>query len=364
MAFHKDHPLPGSRPGTLVIPEGSPPPKIHLVRYAADRVESVPVAHPDEIPAMLRSDEVTWVDVQGFGDEEVLRTLARIFGLSPLALEDAVNAPQRAKSEPYDGYQLVISRVPQLDDEGVIRTPQVCFVIGPRFLLTFQKDRLGLFEPVRERLRSGIGPIRESGPDYLAYALIDTMVDLYYPIVESLSQKLDDLEDDVLDEMSPGSLGEIHQLRRQLVILRRIGWPQREMVSALVRERSPFLSDTVRNYLRDTQDHMAQIAELIDSTRDLATGLSDVFVSNLGHRTNEIMKVLTLMASIFIPLTFLAGIYGMNFEYMPELRERWGYFLVLGVMVLVALGMVLYFRRRGWMGSPPGGRKPRRRPGS
>ena len=206
MAFHKAHPRPGSRPGTLVIPEGSPPPRIHLVRYAADRVESAPVAHPEEIPALLRPDEMAWVDVQGFGDEDALRALARIFQLSPLALEDAVNAPQRAKSEPYDGYQLVISRVPLLEESGEIRTPQVCFIIGPRFLLTFQDTRLGLFEPVRERLRSGIGPIRESGPDYLAYAMIDTMVDLYYPIVESLSQKLDDLEDDVLGEMSPGAL--------------------------------------------------------------------------------------------------------------------------------------------------------------
>jgi magnesium transporter len=203
---------------------------------------------------------------------------------------------------------------------------------------------------VRERLRAGHGTIRQRGPDYIAYAILDTLVDRYYPVAESLSERLDELEDPAMDADDPETLNRIHVIRRQVAVLRRVGWPQREAVGQMARERLPFVSDEVRTFLRDTEDHIRQVMELLDSLREISMGLTEIFLTNVSHRTNEIMKVLTLMASIFIPLTFIAGIYGMNFEYMPELDDRIAYPLVLGVMVLVAVAMIAFFLRQGWIG--------------
>jgi len=350
--FTKHNPEIGARPGTLAIPPGSPPPKIALVEYGADRVERRQVADVAELRSSYETNTVTWVDVQGLGDEAVIRAIGEAFELHPVALENAVNVPQRAKTELYPHHQLIIARTPILDGERV-RTPQVCFVLGKRYLLTFQERYFGFFDPVRERIQAGIGAIRTAGPDYLAYALIDAMVDRYYPIAQRMSDRLEDLEDFVVDNPHPDVLSHIHALRRQLAVLRRVGWPQREAINALIREETPFIADETKVFLRDTHDHIAQIVELIDSSKEMASDLAESYLSNVSHRTNEIMKVLTLMASIFIPLTFLAGIYGMNFENMPELRARDGYFVVLAVMVVLAGAMTAYFRRRGWIGRPP-----------
>jgi magnesium transporter len=358
MRFHKHHPSVGARPGTLVIPPDSPPPQIHLVHYDEAGVHESRAASPAGLAAHLAPGGVTWVDVGGLGDEAVVRALGEEFNLHPLALEDAVNAPQRAKSELYAHHQLIIARVPLFENGRVVGVPQVCFILGTNYLLTFQERRFGLFDPVRERVRAGIGPIRKLGPDYLMYALLDTLVDLYFPIAEELSLRLDELEDLVMEDPGPEILGEIHLLRRDITVLRRIGWPQREAISALVRDQTPFVHDEVRMFLRDTGDHMAQIVELIDSCREVATGVSEIYQSTVSQRTNEVMKVLTIMASIFIPLTFVAGIYGMNFEYMPELHAREGYFTVLVIMGLVVLGMLWYFRTRGWIGG--GGKRVKR----
>jgi magnesium transporter len=326
---------------------------VTVVQYDAGSVDRREITNLDELRAIRDTERVTWVDVQGLGDEAVLRAIGDIFELHPLALENAVNVPQRAKTEVYGNHQLVITRTPQIDDEGLVRTPQVCFIIGKRYLLTFQERYFGFFDPVRERLQAGIGPMRREGPDYLAYALIDAMIDRYYPVAQYLSDSLEELEDIVVEHPHPDVLARIHILRRQLVVLRRVGWPQREAINAMLRERTEFFDEENKVYLRDTYDHIAQIVELIDSAREMASDLADAYLSNVSHRTNEIMKVLTLMASIFIPLTFVAGIYGMNFEHMPELRTRNGYFVALGVMVALAVGMTVYFRRRGWVGMPP-----------
>jgi magnesium transporter len=269
--------------------------------------------------------------------------------------------PQRAKSELYEGHQLIIARTPQIDEDGIVRTPQVCFVVGKRYLITFQARYYGFFDPVRERIQDGRGAIRRQGPDYLAYALIDAMVDRYYPVAQQLSDALEDLEDLVVDNLHPELLARIQSARRQLVVLRRVGWPQREAIGTMLRERTPFFGEQTKLYLRDTHDHIAQIVELIDSSREMASDLAEAYLSNVSHRTNEIMKVLTLMASIFIPLTFIAGIYGMNFQNMPELSTRSGYFIILGLMAVLGVAMVLYFRHRGWFGSaPPPDFKPRK----
>jgi len=351
--FKKQNPEVGARPGTLAIPPDSPPPRITVVQYDAAGVERRQIEDPRELAGLLEPERVTWVDVQGLGDEAVLRAIAAAFALHPLALEDAVNVPQRAKSELYAQHQLIIARTPLVQDDGLLTTPQVCFILGERYLLTFQERYFGFFDAVRGRLQAGLGPMRRLGPDYLAYALVDAMIDRYYPVAQSLSDQLEELEDVVVEHPHPEVLARIHLLRRKLVVLRRVGWPQREAISAMLRESSPFFADDHKLYLRDTHDHIAQIMELIDSAREMASDLAEAYLSNVSHRTNEIMKVLTLMASIFIPLTFVAGIYGMNFENMPELGSRAGYYIVLVVMVTIAVVMVVFFRRRGWIGNPP-----------
>ncbi len=352
--FTKYNPEIGARPGTLAIPPDSPAPKITVVQYDPETVARHEVTDLSELRKLRDPDRVTWVDVQGLGDEAVLRAIGDAFELHPVALENAVNVPQRAKTELYEHHQLVIARTPVIGRDGMVRMPQVCFVIGPRYLLTFQERYFGFFDAVRERIQAGIGrPIRREGPDYLAYALIDAMVDRYYPVAQRLTDRLEELEDLVVSHPHPEVLARIHEIRRQLVVLRRVGWPQREAINAMLRERTPFVSERVLVFLRDTYDHIAQIVELIDSAREMASDMADAYLSNVSHRTNEIMKVLTLMASIFIPLTFVAGIYGMNFEYMPELQQRYGYYLVWGVMIVLAVTMTVFFRRRGWIGSPP-----------
>jgi magnesium transporter len=348
--FHKQNPPAGSRPGTLAIPPDSPPPRIHVYQYTADTLEERPIASVEELVPFAASEKTTWVDVRGLGDEAVLRRIAELFGIDGLSLEDAVNLPQRAKSEARDRHQVIITRLPFLTADGDVDTPQVCLLLGRRHLITFQERSLGAFDPVRDRLRSGIGPIRTLGPDYLAYALIDTVIDRYYPPAESLSHELEDLEDEIATGNNPEAMNRLHTIRRQLVVLRRVGWPQREAITSLVRDQTPFVTEEVRSYLRDTQDHIAQIVELIDSCREMTVSLMDIHLSAVSQRTNEVMKVLTIIASIFIPLTFIAGIYGMNFEHMPELHRRNAYPIVIISMVVVAGLMVAYFWHRGWIG--------------
>jgi magnesium transporter len=353
--FTKNNPEVGARPGTLAIPENSPEPRIRVTQYSSDAVEVFDIDDVATLPALVKSDWVTWVDIQGFGNEEKLRGVAAAFNLHPIALEHAVNVPQRAKAETYEGHNLVIARAPLFSTAGDMSVPQVCFIVGDGFLITFQERYLRFFDAVRERISLGGGQLRRHGADYLAYALIDAMVDRYYPVAQQLSDAIEDLEDWVVENPHPDVLKRIHDIRRQLVVLRRVGHPQREAINAMLRPQSPFFSEEVQVFVRDTRDHIAQIVELVDSSREMASDLADAYLSNVSHRSNEIMKVLTLMASIFIPLTFIAGVYGMNFEYIPELSIRQAYFFVWGVMILVAVFMIALFKSRGWIGTskPP-----------
>ncbi len=225
-------------------------------------------------------------------------------------------------------------------------------MLGRGYVLSFQERYGDVLDPVRVRIREGLGPMRASGADYLAYALLDTIVDGYYPVLEQVSDVLARLEERILTHPGPRSLNRLNRLKGLLVTLRRGIWPQREALNRLLRDGSPFISAEVRMYLRDTYDHAAQVVDVVDSHRELVAGLLNTYLSAVSNRTNDVMKLLTIMASIFIPLTFLAGIYGMNFEAMPELHTPWGYPALLGVMTLTALGMLYYFRRRGWLGEP------------
>lgn len=357
MKLLKRRPPVGASPGTLVIPASSPKPVIKLFDYGtADLVERT-ITDPAELPGYLDTETVTWVEVEGLGDEALIRHVGDVFGLHPLALEDAVNLPQRPKTESYEGFQLIITRLARFDAPNVdVQTEQVAIFLGPHFVLTLQERCGDVFDPVRARLRSGRGLLRKSGPDYLMYALLDAVVDGYYPVLEQLGEYLGDIEQKILNDPQPENLRSIYHGRRQLLELRRAIWPQREAVNSLIRDENSLISSNVRVYLRDIYDHAVQVIDVTETYRELATNLMDIYLSAVGQRTNEVMKVLTVVSSIFIPLTFIAGVYGMNFRFMPELTKRWGYPACLALMAIIAVGELVFFRSRGWLG----GRKPRK----
>ncbi len=338
----------GAAPGTLAIPADASPTRIHAYEYTAEIHRERDIEDLEDLRAYVKPETSVWVDVQGFADEDKLWKLAEIFGLHPLVLEDATNVPQRAKSEVHAHEHVIVCRVPMLGESGEVETPQVCLILGRGWLITVQDHRRGFFDPVRKQLREGVEEIRKHGVDYLAYALIDAVVDRYFPVVQDLAEQLEDLEAEVAERAAPSQLTRIQQLRRALTVIRRVGWPQREALGELSREPSAFVSDGVRVYLRDAEQHIRQIIELADSSRELAGLATEIYLSQLSQRTNEVMKVLTLISSIFIPLTFIVGVYGMNFDYMPELRMRYGYPVVMFAMAALAIGFGVWFRRRGW----------------
>lgn len=349
--FRKRHPPAGARPGTLVINGQAPKPHIRVIQYSPEGVEEREVPDVAQLQGFLAAEAVVWIDVQGLGDEKVLRSIGKLFHLHPLTLEDVVNVPQRPKVEPHDEHLFCITRMVMLRDGPAVEAEQVSLVVGHNYVLTFQERYGDVLDPVRQRIRQGKGPIRGAGAGYLAYVILDAVIDGYYPVMEALGEYLESLEQQIVSDPRPATLHRIHHVKRELLAIRRAVWPQREAINSLLREDSPYMPDTVRVYLRDCYDHCVQIMDVLETYRELAGGLMDVYLSSVGNRQNEVMKVLTITASIFIPLTFLAGIYGMNFENMPELSAKWGYPILLGAMILVTLVMVMYFRRRGWIGS-------------
>ena len=347
--FQKRHPPIGARPGTLVFAEDAPAPRISVMRYTPEAVHAAAATTIEEIEPHRGAAGVLWVDIQGLGDPALLQAVADMFSIHPLALEDVVNAPQRPKTETYDEHQLYISRMVRLDDERKVHIEQVTLFFGSDYVLTFQERYGDVFDPVRNRVRQNLGPLRRAGADYLAYALIDTIIDHYYPVIDDISEALERLEEQVMRDPSNRTLGEINRMKGALLDLRRGVWPQRDAVNALVRGDSDFVSEPVRTYFRDTYDHTVQLSDVIETYRDINGGLFNTYLSVVSNRMNEVMKVLTIMASIFIPLTFLAGIYGMNFDSMPELHLPWMYPVLLGLMAIIALGMIVFFRRKGWL---------------
>ncbi len=349
--FKKRHPKVGARPGTLVIPEGAPPPVITMTNYG-----SVGDAREETVDRVAQLEEafvegqVTWIDVQGFGDRTLLTQIGKLFDFHPLLLEDVVNVPQRAKSESYSDQLLLIVKMVTIDAASMIELEQVSITVGKNYVITFQEHPGDVLDPVRKRIRLGKGPIRQHGSDYLAYAIADTIIDAYYPALEIIGERLGELEDAVISHPSPKLLQELNQLKNRLVNLRRAIWPQREAINSLVRDSNALVTDEVRIFLRDTYDHCVQTSEVIEMYREMLTGMMNTYLSSVANRTNDVMKVLTVVATIFIPLTFMAGIYGMNFDHMPELHASWGYPLIWTVMVTTAVGMLLFFRRKGWFG--------------
>lgn len=350
---------PGSLPGTLEIETDAAPPTIVLIDYNEHSAVRTQVSTPEECVPYLDSESVSWVDVQGLGSEDVLQRLGKVFGLHPLALEDVVNVPQRPKVEEYDDQLLVITRMvmPRRRGEGCVME-QVSFLLGKHYLLTVQEEpERDTFYPVRDRIRTHKGLIRKRGADYLAYSLIDTIIDGFFPVLEAYGEEIEDLEDEVVSNPTRKTLEKVHSLKRELLSLRRAIWPQRDAINALIRDGNALISDEVRIYLRDCYDHAVQVLDMVETYRELASSLMDVYLSSVSNKTNDVMKLLTVISSIFIPLTFIAGVYGMNFDTeaspwnMPELGWYWGYPLCLAVMAAIAIGLVTFFWKRGWFES-------------
>lgn len=348
--FRKRRPQIGARPGTLAIPRQAPEPRLHMITYDNAELHERPVTEVDELRAAFAESDVTWIDVQGFGDRTLMHKIGKLFGLHPLLLEDLVNVPQRPKLEDYEDQLLLVVRMVRLDDDGDLDSEQVSIVLAPHYVLTFQEKHGDILDPVRKRLRGGKGLIRQQPSSYLAYAIADTIIDGYYPVLDAIGEEIDALDEVVITQPSPELLRRLNDMKNRLVMLRRWLWAQREAINSLMRDDSELITDELRVFLRDTYSHCVQTAEVAEMYREMITGLMNTYMSAVANRTNEVMKVLTIMASIFIPLTFLAGIYGMNFDNMPELHMKWAYPAVWVAMITTAGGMLVYFWRKGWLG--------------
>lgn len=350
--FHKAAHKAGLPPGTMIYVGEQKVERvtIRVTDYGPDHLDETVHHDVADVLAFRDSDTVTWIDVTGLHDTDALRTLGEHFGLHPLVLEDLVSTGQRPKLEDYDRYLYLVCRMITLDPAGgKLDSEQISLVIGPRWVLSFQEREGDVFDAVRNRLRQGKGRIRRSGPDYLTYALVDAVVDNYFVVLERLGEVIEDLENDLLDAPDQSHLASIHGYKREMVQLRRSVWPLREVVGGIARGESPLVTEETQVFYRDLYDHTIQAADAVESLRDILTGLQDLYLSSISNRMNEVMKVLTIMGSMFIPLTFVAGIYGMNFEHMPELGWRWSYPLFWLVIVGLSGGLLAFFRRRGWL---------------
>ncbi|NJL02291.1 MAG: magnesium/cobalt transporter CorA [Spirulinaceae cyanobacterium RM2_2_10] len=341
---------PGSEPGTLSIDPDAPPSQIALIDYNSHQLAQTSEMEAESFSSYFHADSVSWLDVQGLGSEDILLTIGELCHLHPLLLEDVVNVPQRPKVQDYNEHLLVVMRMvmPHPDHDG-FRSEQISFVLGDRYLLTFQEEPLDdCFTAVRQRICENRGKVRQLGPDYLTYLLVDAALDGYFPVLEAYGDRLGDLEEEVTHNPSRHTIKKIYQLRRELLALRRALWPQRSAINILSSDRSPLIDRDVQIYFRDCYDRLIQLLDLVETYRELAASLMDVYMSAMSNKVNEIVSLLTIVSSIFIPLTFIVGVYGMNFEQMPGLSWRWGYWACCGVMLLVAGSMLTFFWRRGW----------------
>jgi len=338
----------------VVADPEAPPPEIQVISYGPDSLHEEDVPDPAEVVSRVGKAPVTWINVTGLGDAKVLETLRETLDLHPLAMEDVVNVGQRAKVEDYGETLFVVVRMPKGGDE--LETEQFAIFLGHKAVITFQEYRGDCFEPVRQRLRMASPRIRKGKADYLAYALLDAVVDSYFPVLERIGEELARLEIRLLEE-EQSLMHELYTVKRQLLGLRSVIRPLGEAVSSLLRDPSGLITEGTRVFLRDCLDHAMQMTDLVEHYLGSATGLIELDSSNENRKLNEVMKVLTMIATIFIPLGFIAGLYGMNFDpdfspfNMPELRWRFGYFFALGLMAGVVVVMLFMFRRRGWLGT-------------
>jgi magnesium transporter len=358
--FHKRYHPPGTAPGTLTeaaapAPAAATAYRLHLIDYTDREFTEKELADIEECQGYVARPSTTWIHVQGNITASAVRKFGDMFGLHPLAMEDVLNTGQRPKLDRFEEHVFITMALLGRDAGGVVME-QVSLFFGEDFILSFHHGSVDRFEPVRRRLRTASGHIRSLGDDYLLYCLLDLVIDEAFPVLEDFGDRVESLESAALDSPDRLMASAIHTLKRELLMLRRMLWPQRDVVNALLRDDTGMISETTRIYLRDCYDHSVQVIDLIEMYRDITSGMLDVYLTAISNRLNDVMRVLTVIATIFIPLTFITGVYGMNFGNntsspwaMPELRWYFGYPLSLLLMLGVAIGMLVYFKRKKWL---------------
>lgn len=324
--------------------------RIRLIDYDEAQLQEREAKTIEECFPFKDLPTVTWVNIDGLHDIKVMEKIGKHFDLHPLVLEDILNTEQRPKIEDFDDYIFVVLKMLYYDEnENEVRAEQISIIFGSNFVLSFQERVGDIFNPLRERIRSAKGRVRKMGADYLAYILMDAIVDNYFIVLEKLGEKIEGMEEELVTNPTPETLQTLHNLKREMIFLRKSVWPLREVVSRLERGESKLIKDSTGIYLRDVYDHTIQVIDTIETFRDMLSGMLDIYLSSVSNRMNQVMKVLTIIATIFIPLTFIAGLYGMNFRFMPELEWHWGYPAVVVVMVAVGISMLFYFRKKRWL---------------
>jgi len=342
----------GLPPGTLVYvgDKDLGPIRITYMAYDEQNFHEEQVKKIEDCFAFKTTPTVSWINIDGIHDVRLMKKLGKHYELHPLILEDILHTGQRPKYEDFENHLFIVLRMLSYNEESqTVESEQVSLIVGSSFVVSFQERVGDVFEQIRERIRNTKGRIRKAGADYLAYSLIDAIVDSYFAILERVGEKMESMEEELVAHPTEKTLHQIHSMKREMISLRKSVWPLREVVSGLQRSESSIMEETTGIYLRDVYDHTIQIIDTIESLRDMVSGMLDIYLSSISNRMNAVMKVLTIIATIFIPLTFVAGIYGMNFEHMPELKWKWGYAAVWGIMVSMAVVMLIYFRRKKWL---------------
>lgn len=342
----------GLPPGTLIHigEKKAENVRITVMDYDEQKFEEKQVSSIEECFVFKSTSTVAWINIDGIHQIDIIEKIGKQFDLHPLILEDILNTGQRPKVEDYEDHLFVVLKMLRYNgEEQIVQSEQVSLVLGPNFVISFQESVGDVFEQIRDRIRNAKGRIRKAGSDYLAYALLDAVVDGYFTILEKYGDKIESLEEELIAEPTNKTLQQIHSLKREMIFLRRSVWPLRELISGLQKSESSLIKDSTSIYLRDVYDHTIQVIDTVESFRDMVSGMLDIYLSSISNRMNAVMKVLTIIATIFIPLTFVAGIYGMNFKYMPELEQRWAYPVVWLIMLSVAVVMLIYFRRKKWL---------------
>jgi magnesium transporter len=335
-------------------PGGDPPAKITITNYNAKGVQEVSASTAEECLSFIKDKKkTTWINIDGLDDQKLLNDLASMLELHPLVLEDMLHTRQRPKMEDYDDYLYIVVRMIYLDEKSAgVKSEQISIILGKNYVVSLQEKKGDIFEKIRERLRKGKGRARRMGPDFLTYSMLDMIVDHYFVILEKIGEKTESMEEAVVKDPSPRMLQRIRALKREMLAIRKSVWPLRELLLAMEREsrsKDSLVKKETAVYLRDVYDHTIQVIDTTETLRDMASGMVDIYLSSISNRMNEVMKVLTVIGTIFIPLTFITGLYGMNFMYMPELEHPFGYFAVLLGMFLIGLIMVMYFKKRKWL---------------
>lgn len=323
---------------------------IDIIDYGPDSFNELKFENIEECFPYRDAAGVTWIDIKGVHDSGLISKLGEYFEIHPLVLEDILNTNQRPKIEVFDNYLFIVLKMLSYnEEENIIDSEQVSMIIGSGYVISLQEKEEDVLDPLRERLRKGKGRIRKAGADYLAYAILDVIADNYFLLLEKLGEQMEDFEDRLLNGPDQETLKQLYILKRETVLLRKSVWPMREVVTQLERADSPLIMKETVPFLRDLYDHTIRIIETVETHREMTAGLIELYLSSNSNKMNEVMKVLTIIATIFIPLTFIAGIYGMNFANMPELEWPWAYFAVLLIMLAIGSGMILYFRRKKWL---------------